>query len=61
MLRYDQVTRAGVAEHYECGIFERVAGWLDGLGLAHELSPPLGKCLKAQGRDCAYTITLSPA
>lgn len=58
---YDQVTRAGVAEHYECGIFERVAGWLDGLGLAHELSPPLGKCLKAQGRDCAYTITLSPA
>jgi len=21
---YDQVTRAGVAEHYECGIFERV-------------------------------------
>ena len=58
---YDQVTRAGVAEHYECGIFERVAGWLDGLGVPHELSPPLGKCLKAQGRDCAYTITLSPA
>ena len=58
---HDQVTRAGVAEHYECGIFERVAGWLDGLGPAHGLSPPLGKGLKAQGRDCAYTITLSPA
>ena len=58
---HDQVTRAGVAEHYECGIFERVAGWLDGLGVPHELSPPLGRCLKAQGRECAYTITLRPA
>jgi hypothetical protein len=58
---HDQVTRAGVAAEYECGIFERVCGWLDGLGIPHDLDPPLGKCFKVQGRDCAYTITLSPA
>ena len=58
---HDQVVRAGVVAEYECGIFERVGGWLEGLGVAHEMSPPLGKCLKAQGRDCVYTVSLSPA
>jgi hypothetical protein len=58
---HDQVTRAGVAAEYECGIFERLAGWLDALGVAHDLDPALGRCLKVQGRDCAYTITLRPA
>lgn len=58
---HEQVTRAGMAAEYECGIFERVAGWLDALGVPHELAPALGRCLKAQGRECAYTITLSPA
>ena len=42
-------------------MLERVAGWLDGLGVPHELHPSLGKCLKVQGRECAYTITLGPA
>lgn len=55
---YDNATRAGVADRYECGIFPRVTGWLDGLGLAWETSPPPGKCLKAQGRECVYTIAL---
>lgn len=56
---HDQVVRAGVVAEYECGIFERVAGWLEAVGLPHEMSPPLGKCLKAQGRACAYTVSLS--
>ncbi|MBI3107203.1 MAG: hypothetical protein HYY95_16830 [Candidatus Rokubacteria bacterium] len=58
---HDQVTRAGMAAEYECGVFERVAGWLDALGVRHQLAPTLGRCLKAQGRECAYTITLGPA
>ncbi|MBI2013959.1 MAG: hypothetical protein HYS77_00210 [Candidatus Rokubacteria bacterium] len=57
---HENAMRAGIADEYECGIFARIAGWLDGLGLAHELRPALGKCLKAQGRGCAYTITLAP-
>ena len=53
---HEQVVRAGVAEAYDCGIFPRVTGWLETLGLKYELAPSLGRCLKAQGRDCAYTF-----
>lgn len=55
---HENAVRAGIADDYECGIFARVMGWLDALGLAHELTPPLGKCLKVQGRECLYTVTL---
>jgi len=55
---HENAVRAGIADQYECGIFARVTGWLDALGLAYETSPALGKCLKAQGQECVYTITL---
>ena len=53
---HEQVTRAGVAQQYECGIMPRLTGWLEGLGLGYEMTPPLGKCLKAQGLDCVYAF-----
>ena len=56
---FDNVSRAGVADQYECGILPRVQGWLEGLGLPYEMTPPLGKCLKAQGRECVYTLRLA--
>jgi hypothetical protein len=55
---HENLTRAGVADQYECGIFSRVTGWLEALGLQYEMTPSLGKCLKAQGRECAYTFKL---
>jgi hypothetical protein len=55
---YDNVVRAGIAAEYECGVFARITGWLDALGQTHEMNPALGKCLKAQGEECGYTITL---
>lgn len=58
---HDNAARAGVADDLECGIFARVTGWLEALGLAYETSPPLGKCLKARGQECVYTITLRQA
>ncbi len=58
---HDNAVRAGIADVFECGIFARVTGWLDALGLAYETNPPLGKCLKAQGQECLYTITLREA
>lgn len=58
---HEQVTRAGVAADYECGIFERLVGWLEALGVPHRLDPAPGKCLKVQGQECAYTIALRPA
>ena len=53
---YENVEKAGIAAQYDCGIFARVEGWLDGMGIAHELAPPLKGCLKAQGRECVHTI-----
>ena len=56
---FDNVSRAGVADQYECGILPRVQSWLEGLGIHYEMTPPLGKCLKAQGRECVYAIRLT--
>ena len=56
---FDNVSRAGVADQYECGILPRVQGWLEGLGLQYEMTPALGKCLKAQGQECAYAFRLN--
>jgi len=56
---YDNAQRAGVADQYECGIFARVTGWLEALGFEYEMTPCLGKCLKAQGQECVYTIRVS--
>jgi hypothetical protein len=54
---FENVTRAGIADQYDCGILPRVTGWMEFLGIDHELNPPLGKCLKAQGKECAYSIS----
>ncbi len=55
---HENAARAGVADDLRCGIFARITGWLDALGLAYETNPSLGECLKAQGRECIYTITM---
>lgn len=55
---HDNAERAGILDQYECGIFARVAGWLDAAGVGYELQPELGKCLKARGQECAWAITV---
>jgi len=56
---YDNAVRAKIADDYECGIFARVTGWLDALSLPYTILPALGKCLKAQGHECAYAMTIN--
>jgi len=56
---HENALRAGIAEQYECGIWARITGWLAALGLAYEINPSLGKCLRAQGQECIYTIALA--
>ncbi|MBI2914001.1 MAG: hypothetical protein HYY03_08785 [Chloroflexi bacterium] len=53
---HENVSRAGIGEQYECGIFARVTGWLEALGPKYEMHPPLGKCPKVEGRECVYTF-----
>ena len=57
---HENVTRAGMADEYECGIFARVTGWMEALGVQYGMTPSLGPCMKAQGRECAYTFKLRP-
>jgi hypothetical protein len=53
---HENVEKAGISEHYDCGIFARVEGWLDGMGIEHRVEPPLKGCLKAQGKECVHMI-----
>jgi hypothetical protein len=55
---HENVVKAGIKDQYECGILARVQGWIDSQGLEHELSPPLGKCMKVSGEECHYKIRL---
>jgi len=55
----ENAVRAGISDYYECGIFARITGWADALGLGYEISPSLGKCLKVAGEECLYRFTLS--
>jgi hypothetical protein len=55
---HENIVRAGVKDQYECGIFARLQGWIDAMGLEHELFPPLGKCMKVFGAGCCYKVTL---
>ena len=55
---YENIVRAGIEKEYECGIFARLQGWIDALGLEHELTPPLGKCMKVLGKECCFTLKL---
>jgi hypothetical protein len=56
---HENAVRAGIAEQYECGILARITGWFAALGLAYEINPSLGKCLRVQGQECIYTIALA--
>lgn len=55
---FDNATRAGIVEDYECGILERVTGWMEALGLGYEVNPSIARCLKSQGQECVYSVAL---
>lgn len=57
---YDNATRAGVTDGLGCGIFARITGWLDALGLTYELTPSTEECLRALGQECIHTVALEP-
>jgi len=48
---YEGITRIGVIEQYQCGIFERIYGWFDGIGVKYSVSPQVEGCMMhAEGR-----------
>ena len=49
---HDGVKRYGMIEDYECGIVERVKGWLNSLGVKYEMTPDFTGCLMHQNGIC---------
>ena len=50
--------KTGLLKDYECGIFERIFGWLDGMNLKYSVTPDLSRCLKFKGQACEVTIEI---
>jgi hypothetical protein len=42
---YEGVKRIGAIEEYQCGIFERIYGWFDGMGIKYSVSPQVKGCM----------------
>ncbi len=48
--------KAGLLADYDCGIFERIEGWFDAMGVRYKRSPVTGRCLKFKGEECIITV-----
>jgi len=47
---YEGVKKFGIIENYDCGIVERVKGWLDALGVAYRTTDFKGCLMHKNGR-----------
>ncbi|EPG64880.1 DUF6125 family protein [Leptospira wolffii] len=55
---YEGVKRLGYIESYHCGIVDRMAGWLDELGISYEIDPVFGGCLKHTVGRCEMRFSV---
>ncbi len=49
---YNGVCKLGIISLYQCGIFERVDGWFDSLGIPFTVSPEITGCLMHETGKC---------
>ena len=49
---YKGMVRVGAEDKYECGIYERVAGWLQGLGISFAIKPDMKTCMMHHEGRC---------
>lgn len=54
---HDGITRIGIIDQYNCGIYDRIEGWFEGLGLKFKVSPQIDKCLIYKGKKCVRKYT----
>jgi hypothetical protein len=49
---HDGVSKLGVIDRYECGIFERVEAWFETLGLNYTVTPRVTGCMMYEQGRC---------
>ncbi len=55
---YEGIKQLGVHGQYQCGIFERIYGWLDGMGIKYSVSPQVEGCMMHTDGKCFRDVTL---
>jgi hypothetical protein len=48
--------KLGLLPEYACGIFERIEGWFDAMGLRYTRTPDLSRCLKFKDKECRISV-----
>ena len=49
---HDGIKKLGVIDQYQCGIFERIGGWFDGLGIKYSITPQVEGCMLHSNGKC---------
>jgi hypothetical protein len=56
---YEGMKQLGAIEQYQCGIFERICGWYEGLGIEYSVSPQVDGCMMHTDDRCFREITFT--
>jgi hypothetical protein len=56
---YEGVNRIGAIEQYQSGIFERIYGWFDGMGIKYAVSRQVEGCMMHTDGKCFREITFA--
>lgn len=49
---HDGVSKLGMIDRYECGIFDRLEGWLESLGIEYTATPEIDGCFMHRHGRC---------
>ena len=55
---HEKIARAGIGPSYVCAVFDRLAGWHDGLNLPLTEEFPALACARFQGKECQRVLTI---
>lgn len=55
---HDGMTKIGMIDQYQCGIFERIEAWLDALKIRYTVSPQVKGCMMHTEGQCYRDYTL---
>ena len=53
---YEGMKRIGAGDQYECGVLYRVACWVENVGVAYRIEPPVEGCLMRARGDCSGVV-----